>query len=74
VKLLHISGVGVRAGDRVAAGKTTIAQHATPLPFGSQIDAFTEDPAWPHVHMEVTQLEVPDAKPTPGKSLTIGCP
>jgi len=74
VKALHISGVRVRPGDRVVAGKTLLAKHATRFPFRSQVDAFTADPAWPHVHMEVTQLDVPDARPQFGKSLTLGCP
>lgn len=73
VKILHISGLRVRPGDRVVAGKTVIAQHATKFPFRSQIDAFTAGMAWPHVHIEVTQLAVPSAMPELGKSLTFGC-
>jgi hypothetical protein len=72
VKVLHVAGLRVKPGDRVVAGKTPIARHATKFPFGSQVDAFSEGPAWPHVHMEVTQLEVPDATPVVGQSLTIG--
>jgi hypothetical protein len=54
VKLLHIDGVRVRAGDRVVAGQTVLAPNATPLPFESQVDELrTVDPAWPHVHIEV---------------------
>jgi len=54
VKLLHIDGVRVRAGDRVVAGETVLAPNATPLPFESQVDELrTVDPAWPHVHIEV---------------------
>ena len=73
VKVLHISHLRVRPGDRVVAGKTVIARHATKFPFRSQIDAFTPGTTWPHVHMEVTQLAVPSAKPELGKSLTFGC-
>jgi hypothetical protein len=68
IKMLHITGLRVRSGDRVVAGKTPIAWHATKLPFGSQVDAFTARPAWPHVHMEVTRLEVPSATPVLGPS------
>ncbi|MDX1659675.1 MAG: hypothetical protein R3343_12710, partial [Nitriliruptorales bacterium] len=41
VKILHISGVQVRAGDRVEAGTTVLAPGATPLPFRSQVDDHT---------------------------------
>jgi hypothetical protein len=74
VKVLHITGLRVRPGDRVVAGKTKLAQHATRFPFSSEVDAFTARPAWPHVHIEVTKLAVPSAAPQPGKSLTFGCP
>lgn len=60
VTVLHITGVQVRAGDRVVAGITPIAPRATPLPFASQIDAYTATPAWPHVHVEVLDPRVPD--------------
>jgi hypothetical protein len=66
VKILHISGRSVRAGDRVVAGKTVIATKPTKLPFGSQVDAYTAKPAWPHVHIEATKLDVPSAKPVLG--------
>ncbi len=66
VKLLHISGVQVRAGDRVEAGVTVVAPHATQLPFESQVDeARTVDPAWPHVHVEVVDPSIPN-RPSPG--------
>ncbi len=65
VKLLHIQGVSVRKGQRVVAGQTVVAAHATQLPFESDIDGFTADPAWPHVHVEVVDPRIPD-KPTPG--------
>lgn len=38
VKLLHIDGVLVRAGDRVVAGVTVIAPRATQRPFESKVD------------------------------------
>lgn len=72
VKMLHISGLRVRPGDRVVAGKTVVAMHATRFPFASEVDAFTKH-HWPHVHIEVTQLAVPNAKPQVGKGLAFGC-
>ena len=65
VKLLHISGVAVRAGDRVVAGETLLAPRATPLPFASQVDDHTADPAWPHVHVEVVDPAIRNV-PSPG--------
>lgn len=66
VKILHIVGVQVAAGDRVVAGETVIAAHAHQLPFDSQVDELrTADPPWPHVHMEAVDPTVPD-RPTPG--------
>ncbi|HVF31656.1 MAG TPA: hypothetical protein VM933_01355 [Acidimicrobiales bacterium] len=65
VKLLHISGVQVRAGQRVEAGVTVLAPRPTQLPFDSQVDETTADPAWPHVHIEVVDPTVKD-RPTPG--------
>jgi biotin carboxyl carrier protein len=69
VKLLHIQGVSVRKGQRVIAGKTTVASHATRLPFESDIDDFTADPAWPHVHVEVVDPRIHD-RPSPGGGCT----
>ena len=65
VKVLHISGVQVRAGDRVEAGTTVLAPGPTPLPFRSQVDDHTEEPSWPHVHIEVVDPSIPD-RPSPG--------
>lgn len=66
VKILHIDGVRVRAGSRVAAGVTVLAPRATQLPFESQVDELrTAEPAWPHVHIEVVDPSIPD-RPTPG--------
>lgn len=66
VKVLHMTGVRVRKGDRVTAGETEIAAKAHVLPFTSQIDELRSyDPAWPHVHVEVVDPSVPD-RPTPG--------
>jgi len=72
VKMLHITGLHVRPGDNVVAGKTIVATHATHFPFVSEVDPFTVH-KWPHVHIEVTQLVVPSAKPQPGKGLAFGC-
>lgn len=73
VKILHVSGLRVRAGDRLEAGRTAIAKRPTKLPFGSQVDAFTAEPSWPHVHLETARLAVPDARPQPGAGLALGC-
>jgi hypothetical protein len=66
VKLLHINGVRPRPGDRVVAGETVVASGPTQLPFESQVDETSEvQPAWPHVHVEVVDPNIPD-KPNPG--------
>jgi len=64
VKILHIDGVVVRAGNRVVAGQTVLAPRPTQLPFESQVDEVrTAEPAWPHVHIEVVDPAVRD-RPT----------
>lgn len=61
VKILHIAGVSVRAGNRVVAGQTVLAPRATQLPFESQVDEVrTAEPAWPHVHIEVVDPTIHD--------------
>jgi hypothetical protein len=66
VRILHITGLDVANGDRVEAGVTVVAPHARQLPFASQVDDIrTADPAWPHVHMEVVDPNVPNV-PNPG--------
>ncbi len=72
VKMLHITGLHVRPGDRVTQGKTVIASHATKFPFVSEVDVFTHQHL-PHVHIEVTPLAIPSAVPQPGKGLAFGC-
>lgn len=67
VKVLHILANEVNAGDRVEAGVTQIAPGPTPLPFVSQVDEFTPEPSWPHVHIEVVDKSIPDI-PNPGTS------
>ncbi|MDP9441570.1 MAG: M23 family metallopeptidase, partial [Actinomycetota bacterium] len=65
VKILHIDGVRVRAGQRVKAGVTVLAPRATQLPFQSQVDELrTVDPAWPHVHIEVVDPAIRN-RPSP---------
>ena len=66
VKLLHVTGLAVGRGDRVVAGETVVAAHATQLPFESQVDeAAPVAPAWPHVHVEVVDPSIPNV-PSPG--------
>ena len=65
VKMLHIDGVAVRAGDRVVAGKTMVAPRPTKLPFESDVDETTAAPHWPHVHIEVVDPSIPN-RPSPG--------
>jgi biotin carboxyl carrier protein len=66
VKLLHIDGVAVQAGQRVEAGVTVVAPRPTILPFESQVDeARTAEPAWPHVHVEVVDPSIPNVS-SPG--------
>lgn len=60
VKLLHIDGVRVGAGDRVRAGVTVVARGPTPLPFASQVDELSGPADWPHVHLEVVDTSIPD--------------
>lgn len=60
VKMFHIDGVQVVAGERVEAGRTVIAPGPTPLPFRSQLDEFTAEPSWAHVHVEIVDPAIPD--------------
>jgi len=60
VKILHILANEVNAGDAVVAGETRIAPGPTPLPFISQVDEFSAEPSWPHVHIEVVDTSIPD--------------
>ena len=66
VKVLHIEGLAVGAGQRVEAGVTRLAAHARVLPFPSQVEDDTGRPAWPHVHIEVIDPTVPDRPTGPG--------
>lgn len=66
VKVLHVQDVVVRAGDRVEPGDQ-IAARATPFPFRSQVDEFTAEPSWPHVHIETIDPSVP-RNPSNGRS------
>lgn len=61
VKLLHMTGMFVKEGDRVQAGVTKIAPGPRVLPFESQVDETSPiQPAWPHVHLEVVDPSIPD--------------
>ena len=66
VKMLHIDGVRVRPGARVQAGVTVVAPRATRLPFESQVEDGSYRPAWPHVHIEIDDPNVPDRPTGPG--------
>jgi hypothetical protein len=66
MRIIHLSGVTVAVGDRVEGGVTVIAPSARQLPFASQVDELrAADPAWPHVHVEVTDPSIPNV-PNPG--------
>lgn len=60
VKLVHVTGVLVRPGDRVEAGVTVVARRPTVLPFASQVDDHSRGWDWPHVHLEVVDTSIPD--------------
>ena len=62
VGVLHVTGVAVRPGDRVTAGVTPLADHATKFSFSSQVDDYTAA-ALPHVHIEVVDPAIPN-RPT----------
>jgi len=64
VKILHITDVSVSAGDYVRVGDN-IAARATPFPFRSQLDGWTSEPSWPHVHIETVDPSIP-RKPSSG--------
>ena len=65
VKLFHVVGLQVGSGQRVEAGVTPVALHSRILSFESQVDEFTAEPSWPHVHIEVVDPSIPD-RPSPG--------
>lgn len=66
VKILHISGLRVAAGNRVTAAQTVLAAHPTRLPFESQVDELRPADPWPHVHVEVVDPSIPDLRKSPG--------
>ena len=67
VRLFHVQGELPLVGAGVIAGETVVATGgANPLPFESQIDAFTAEPSWPHAHLEVVDTNVPDDRPPGG--------
>ncbi|MDQ4130021.1 MAG: M23 family metallopeptidase [Actinomycetota bacterium] len=66
VKVLHVEGLRLEPGDRVKAGVTVLAGRARKLPFRSQIDDYTAEPSWPHVHIEVIDPAIPDRRPPGG--------
>jgi biotin carboxyl carrier protein len=54
VKVLHVEGVVVSPGDKVAAGETVVAGSGRILPFSSQVDRIVGE-RLPHVHIEVVR-------------------
>jgi hypothetical protein len=61
VRIIHMTGMNVVAGQRLQAGVTVIAPGARQLPFVSQVDELRgADPAWPHVHVEVADPSIPN--------------
>ena len=60
VKILHFEGLQVTVGTRVTAGRTVVGSRARQLPFRSQVDKVTAQPAWPHVHIEIDDPAIPD--------------
>lgn len=70
VKLLHISGLVVGAGQRVEAGLTPLASHPTRLPFRSQVEDYSAAPVWPHVHVEVVDPSIKNPPGVGGKGCT----
>lgn len=66
VKIFHILDLTVNTGERVTAGETQIAVGARLLNFESQVDGFTAEPAWGHVHIEVVNPAIPDRKSSGG--------
>ncbi len=65
VKMFHFQGLAVRPGDRVEAGVTFVGTTPAMLPFESQVNEFTANPSWPHVHIEVIDPSIPN-KPSSG--------
>lgn len=66
VKMLHLAGITVSAGERVFAGQTRVAPRPAQLAFESQVDELTNGGrAWPHIHIEVVDPSIPDRR-TPG--------
>jgi hypothetical protein len=68
VKVLHIEGLALAKGQRVEAGVTRVAARARVLPFASTVNDDTAVPAWPHVHIEVVDPNIPDRPTGPGCS------
>ena len=66
VKVLHFEGLSVAVGTRVVAGQTIVGARARKLPFQSQVDKVTAQPAWPHVHIEIDDPTIPDRPTGPG--------
>lgn len=51
LRMMHVEGLAVRAGQAVEAGETILAAQPRHLPFPSQIDRYAG--SHPHVHLEM---------------------
>ncbi len=65
VKMFHFDGLAVSPGDRVEAGLTVLGTNPALLQFESQVNEFTANPSWPHVHIEVIDPSIPN-RPSSG--------
>lgn len=63
VVMIHVAGVQVRAGDRLVAGVTLLADTPNHFPFASHVDRYLER-ALPHVHVEVKDPALAEPLPT----------
>ncbi len=60
IKILHFTGLSAFKGERVVGGETVIGTGPRLLPFASQVDEYSEDRDWPHLHVEVVDTSIPD--------------
>jgi hypothetical protein len=53
IVMIHLEDAAVSVGESVVVGETIVAAGARVLPFGSNIDRYTEPDRYPHVHYEI---------------------